>query len=268
MKTPSLLLALLSGPLFAAAPVAKILPARTVVVGERSVIEVNVAPLQDTLIVLPANERIRHLFNGDSADWSVEMPTGPASRYLSVKVKTDDPVTTTISVVSDHDKSYTFRLVRNVEQADSKLFIDPDSQLAADISAPSEWVPRSELEKSRQTNEAAAKQAIDAANEAKARAATEAEVFRANYPSQLHFDYKFDEKKAQKFGVQAVWRDNRFTYIRADSHEAPAFWEINDNKPSLVQWSLKDGIYTVDKIINDGYLAIGKERLAIHREGA
>ena len=77
-------------------PVAKILPARTVVVGERSVIQVDVAPLQDTLIVLPVNERIRHVFNGDAADWSVEQPTGAASRYLSVKVKTDDPVTTTI----------------------------------------------------------------------------------------------------------------------------------------------------------------------------
>ena len=260
-----------SGLVLAAAappPVAKILPARTVVVGERSVIQVDVAPLQDTLIVLPVNERIRHVFNGDAADWSVEQPTSAASRYLSVKVKTDDPVTTTISVVSDHDKSYTFRLVRNAEQGDSKLFVDPDSQLAADIAAPSEWVPRSELEKARASSELAAKEAEQQAAAAKARAETDAEAFRASYPAQLHFDYRFDQKKADKFGVEAIWRDSRFTYIRADTQEAPSFYEVKDGKPSLVQWSLKDGVYTVEKVIADGYLAIGKERLLIHREGA
>jgi type IV secretion system protein VirB9 len=249
-------------------PVAKILPARTVVVGERSVISVDVAPLQDTLIVLPANERIRHIFNGDAADWLVEQPAGTASRYLSVKVKTDDSVTTTISVVSDHDKSYTFRLVRNVAQGDSKLFIDPDSQLAADIAAPSEWVPREELEKEKAASEFATREAGQTAAAAKAKADTEVEAFRASYPAQLHFDYRFDQKKADKLGVEAIWRDARFTYIRADTQEAPSFYEVKDGKPSLVQWSLKDGVYTVEKVIVEGYLAIGKERLLIHREGA
>jgi type IV secretory pathway VirB9-like protein len=261
----------LPGVLLAATPPAvpiKILPARTVTVGERSVIDIDVAPLQNTLIVLPLNERVRNIFNGDAADWAVEQPPGAASRYLSIKVKTDDPVTTTISVISDHEKSYTFRLVRNAVQGDSKVFVDPDSQLAADIAKPADWVPRAEADARVAASEQAAKDAETKAAAAKLAADSQDEQFRAEYPSKLRFDYKFDRKKAELFGVQAMFTDGRFFYIRADPTEAPALYESKDGKPSLIQWTFRDGVYTAGKIVTDGWLTIGKERLLFHREGA
>ncbi len=257
----------LSGALVAAPAVpVKILAARTVVVSERSVIDIDIAPLQNTLIVLPANERVRNVFNGDAGNWSVEVPPGPPSRYLSIKVKTDDPVSTTVSVISDHEKSYSFRLLRNTVQGDSKVFIDADSQLAANLAKPADWVPRAEIETAKAASEKAQKEAETAAAEAKAKADTDAESFRATYPSTLRFDYKFDKKKARDFGVEGIFHDSKFTYVRAESQEPPIFYELRDGKPSLVAWDLRNGIYTVSRIVDNGYLTIGKQRLEFSRE--
>jgi type IV secretory pathway VirB9-like protein len=89
---------------------------RSVVVGERSVVDVYVSQFQDTLIVLPPAEKVRQTFVGDSANWV--LTTGKSeepTRYISVKVKEPIVKQTTVNVLSDHDKSYTFRLIMSAD---------------------------------------------------------------------------------------------------------------------------------------------------------
>jgi hypothetical protein len=110
---------------------------RTVVVGERSVIDVYVSQFQDTLVVLPPSEKVRQTFVGDSLNWM--LTTGKSdepTRYISIKVKEPLVKQTTVNVLSDHDKSYTFRLIMSDEHCDSKVFVDPDSQLSQDLEKP------------------------------------------------------------------------------------------------------------------------------------
>ena len=69
-------------------------------------------------------------------------------------------------------------------------------------------------------------------------------------------------------GLEAAWSDDKFTYFRGS--KVLALYEINeDGKPSLIQYSYSDGVYTVPKILYDGYFAIGtkkENKLTFHRE--
>ena len=40
---------------------------------------------------------------------------------------------------------------------------------------------------------------------------------------------------------------------------------MKDGKPNLVQFQFKDGTFVVDKIMDEGYLTIGKQRLPFYR---
>ena len=83
--------------------------------------------------------------------------------------------------------------------------------------------------------------------------------------SNVRFPYRFEAGK-KPFFVRAMYHDDKFTYIQARPEETPTLYEIKDGKPNLVNFSYKDGVYVVDKILDQGYLAIGKRKLAFTRE--
>lgn len=235
---------------------------RTVVVGERSVVDVYVAQFQDTLIVLPPAEKVRQTFVGDSVNWV--LTTGKSeepTRYISVKVKEPIVKQTTVNVLSDHDKSYTFRLIMSADHCDSKVFIDPDSQLSQELAKPPVFVSAAEVDRAKK-DAADAKAAADRAiKQEETKARNESESFRAKYPGTLRFDYHWDQKEGDKLGVVQIFRDDRFTYIAAQPQETPTLYEVKDGKPSLVNFDFANGLYTVPKRIERGYLAIGKQRM-------
>jgi type IV secretion system protein VirB9 len=235
---------------------------RSVVVSERSVVDVYVSQFQDTLIVLPLAEKVRQTFVGDSANWV--LTTGKSeepTRYISVKVKEPIVKQTTVNVLSDHDKSYTFRLIMSADHCDSKIFIDSDSQLSEELAKPPVFVPAAEVDRAKK-DAADVKAAADRAiKQEEAKARNESESFRAKYPGTLRFDYRWDQKEGDKLGVVQIFRDDRFTYIAAQPQETPTLYEVKDGKPSLVNFDFANGLYTIPKRIERGYLAIGKQRM-------
>ena len=64
-----------------------------------------------------------------------------------------------------------------------------------------------------------------------------------------------------------MWRDERFTYIRALPEEAPALYESKDGKPSMVPYDFADGLYVTRRPLGDGWLQIGKRKLRFRRTG-
>ena len=42
-------------------------------------------------------------------------------------------------------------------------------------------------------------------------------------------------------------------------------YEIKDGKPNLVNFELRNGVYVVSKILDSGYLVVGKKRLNFER---
>lgn len=242
---------------------------RTVTVSERSVVPINVCQFQETLVILPAAENVMKSFVGDTANWKLEAGhDDQPSRYISIKVKEPLSPTTTLNVISDHDSNYTFKLVLNKEHCDSKVSIDPDSQLAQQIKKTEPWVSPAEVARLKAQVEQAQKDAAAAAQKAQ----TQSDQYRATYPSKLRFDYRFDAKAAEKLGVRSVFHDDKFTYVSGAFEETPTFYELKEGKPSLISFDFANGVYSTGRIVNDGYLAVGgngngkhQEKLEFHR---
>ena len=84
-------------------------------------------------------------------------------------------------------------------------------------------------------------------------------AFRQQYPGQLAFAYGTPTYE-KPFFVRSIWHDGEFTYIKADARELPALYEVKDGEPSLVNFQVQQGTYVVPKVLERGYLALGKER--------
>lgn len=222
--------------------------------------------LQSTLIVLPAKEKVANVFAGDTVDWVFD-GGHIASRFISVKPKTANG-STDIHIVSDHGNEYTLELREISDDPDahydSKVLIEPGDKAAKDkLRQLPVFVPATDLDKVKQ--EAAAAQAAQAATLKSEQ--TKEETYRSQYPASLHFDYVWDEKKGKELGLQQIWRDDKFTYLRGQFQETPALYEVKDKKPSLINFDYSNGLYTVPKELESGYLAIGKQRVEFHRTG-
>ena len=272
MKPPipiavALHLVLTAASLQAAEPTHPLQPSapRTVTVSESQTPPViRAGLLQSTLIVLPAEEKVANVFAGDTVDWVFD-GGHVASRFISVKPKTAAS-NTDIHIVSDHGNEYTLEL-REVSDDpaahyDSKVLIEPGDKTAKDrlVQLPV-FVPAADLDKVKQ--EAAAAQAAQAATLKSEQ--TKEETYRSQYPGSLHFDYVWDEKKGKELGLQQIWRDDKFTYLRGQFQETPALYEVKDKKSSLINFDFANGLYTVPKELDSGYLAIGKQKVEFHR---
>ena len=220
--------------------------------------------LQSTLIMLPAEEKVANVFAGDTVDWVFD-GGHIASRFISVKPKVAN-TTTDIHIVSDHGNEYTLQLREVSSDADahfdSKVFIVPGDKAAKErLTDLPVFVPAAELEKAKQ--EATAAKASQTA-ELKAEE-TKAETYRSQYPGRLHFDYVWNAKKGNGLGLEQIWHDDKFTYLRGHFQETPALYETKDGKGSLINFDFNGGLYTVPKELDNGYLAIGKKKVEFHR---
>jgi type IV secretion system protein VirB9 len=220
--------------------------------------------LQSTLILLPDQEKVANVFAGDTVDWVFD-GGHVASRFISIKPKLANS-TTDVHIVSDHGNEYTLQL-REVSgdedpHFDSKIFITPGDKAAKDkLTELPVFVPAAELDQAKQQI-AAAKAAEAATLKAEQ---TKEESYRSQYPGSLHFDYTWDKSKGKELGLQEIWRDDKFTYLRGQFQETPALYEVKDKKPSLINFDFSNGLYTVPKELENGYLAIGKQKVEFHR---
>ena len=220
--------------------------------------------LQATLIVLPPEEKVATVFGGDTVNWVFD-GGHVASRFISVKPKAAG-TSTDLHIVSDHGNEYTLQLREVSGDADphfdSKVLITPGDQAGKDkLSAMPVFVPAAELDKAK-AEAAAAFAARDA--EVKAEE-SKAEQYRSQYPNSLKFDYTWDRKKGDALGLEQVWHDDRFTYLRGHFQETPALYELKDGKPSLINFDFAGGLYTVPKEVSHGYLTIGKKKVEFTR---
>jgi type IV secretory pathway VirB9-like protein len=240
---------------------------RTIIVSEATTPPViRAGLLQSTLILLPPEEKVATVFGGDTVDWVFD-GGHVASRFISIKPRVANS-TTDVHIVSDHGNEYTLQLREISDDEDphfdSKVFISPGDKAAKDkLAELPVFVPASELDKVKE--EAAAAKAAEAAE--RKTEETKAEQYRSQYPGTLHFDYTWDQSKGKTLGLQQIWRDDRFTYLRGEFQETPALYELKDKKDSLINFDYNAGLYTVPKELEHGYLAIGKQKVEFHRIG-
>jgi type IV secretion system protein VirB9 len=90
--------------------------------------------------------------------------------------------------------------------------------------------------------------------------------YKSAYPVQLKFDYTFKANEAP-FDIQSIYHDDKFTYIKTNAPEKFSVYEMKDGKPDLVTYDLRDGTYIIPKVMDSGYVELGKKRMDFTRKG-
>ncbi len=227
---------------------------------------------ESTLFELPAEEKVATVFGGNTDDWIFNAGHVP-SRFISVKPKAAAAKSSTnVHIISDHGNEYTLELKEVSAEGggfDSTVFLEQtDKEAQKKMADAPVFLPAAEAKEKedRLEREVAEAQATAAADRKTAEIAQE--KYQSTYPSNLHFDYRWDESKARALGVRQIWDDGKFTYIQGKFEEPPVVYELKDKKGSLINFEFANGLYTVPKLLQNGYVAIGKSRVEFHRQEA
>ena len=228
---------------------------------------------ESTLLELPADEKVATVFGGNTDDW-IFNAGHVASRFISVKPKAAAAKSSTnVHIISDHGVDYTLELeeVSGEPNAsfDSTVFLVAiDTEAQKKIAEPPVFVPAAEVKEKEDRLERELADAQAAASSEKKAALDAQEKYQSTYPSNLHFDYSWDQSKARALGVRQIWDDGKFTYIQGKFEEPPVVYELKDKKGSLINFDFANGLYTIPKLLQNGYVAIGKAKVEFHREEA
>jgi type IV secretion system protein VirB9 len=234
--------------------------ARTVEYREKELPEIHSRLRYTTVFVLPKSEKIMDFVCGDKDNWVIN----GAENFAYIKPE-KERARTNLNLVTATGNVYSFLVTEGDGPPDLKVFVQPkDESMLTAIASPAKWIPASEVDALRQQAQSATDDARKAQETAAKSASEQIDTFRSHYPGRLRHVYRFADR--YPFQVSAIAHDDKFTYIWASPQETPALYEIKDGKPNLVTFAFRDGVYVVSKILDDGYLAIGKRRLEFRRE--
>ena len=241
--------------------------ARVVKYGREDIVPVHAKLRFSTLIVLPDDEEILDFTTGDREFWIIN-----GSHNLCYVHPAQAGIRSNLNLITASGHVYSFLLTEISSDAgaqpDLKLFIEPKegstigTGLRGYVHAADAEAYKKELADLRQ-------QTAEQAHAAEARVTEEIHKFRSAYATKLCFDYVPDPKASRApFLVSAIYHDETFTYIRSAAREKPVFYEIKDGQPNLVSFQLENGVYIIPKVVDAGYLAVGKKKLNFARQNA
>ncbi len=228
--------------------------ARTVQYHSQDIVPIHAKLKYTTLIEVPPTEKIMEAATGDKDFWVVDVVGNfcfvhPAKAGIS----------SNLNLITDKGNIYSFTLQDvsgTSEIPDLKVLIVPaDRSSIVASSGPARYVPAAQLEQLKQQLAALqshVEQAVDA--------------YKSAYPLQLKFDYTYKANEAP-FNIQSIYHDDKFTYIKTNAPEKFSVYEMKDGKPNLINYDLRDGTYIIPKVMDSGYVELGKKRMEFSRKG-
>ena len=242
--------------------------ARIVKYSETEIIPIRAKVRFSTLIVLPADEEILDFTTGDKDFWIIN-----GNHNLCYLHPAQASIRSNMNLVTASGHVYSFLLTEISKESDSepdlKVFVTPNDQSSLTGSLdPARYVRVSEVEAYKEEVTQLRNEVTQDLQRAQGQATKQVDEFKRTYPAKLEFDYQID-KKAQlaPFLVSVIYHDDGFTYLKSAGREKPTLYEIKDKKPNLVNFDLEGGVYVVPKVIDSGYLVIGKKRVTFNRHG-
>jgi type IV secretory pathway VirB9-like protein len=254
---------------FQPSPVQAAEAARVVKYAKEDIVPVRAKLRFSTLIVLPDDEEILDFTTGDKEFWIIN-----GVHNLCYVHPAQAGIRSNLNLITASGRVYSFLLteISNEPNAepDLKIFVEPkEGSGSAASSGLRGYVSAGEAQAYKKELETLRVQTADQVRAAQAQAAEQVNRFRASYAMKLHFDYPLDSKAARDpFLVSAIYHDDVFTYIKCAAREKPALYELKDGKPNLISFQFDSGVYIAPKIIDAGYLAIGKKKLPFARRVA
>jgi type IV secretion system protein VirB9 len=228
--------------------------ARTVQYHSQDIVPILAKLRYTTLIEVPPTEKIMEAATGDKDFWVVDVVGNfcfvhPAKAGIS----------SNLNLITDKGNIYSFTLqdVSGSNAApDLKVLIEPaDRSSIVAANGPQQFVPASQLEQSKQQLAALQSQISQAVDE-----------YKSAYPIQLKFDYVYKPNEAP-FDIQSIYHDDKFTYIKTNAPEKFSVYEMKDGKPNLISYDLREGTYIIQKVMDSGYVELGKKRMQFARKG-
>jgi type IV secretory pathway VirB9-like protein len=230
--------------------------ARTVQYHSQDIVPIRAKVKYTTLIELPTTEKIMEAATGDKEFWIVDVVGNfcfvhPAKQGIS----------SNLNLITDKGNIYSFTLQdisgSNTTAPDLKVIVEPaDRSAIVAANGPPQFVPAAQLEQSRRqlaTLQSHLEQAVD--------------EYKSAYPTQLKFDYAYKADEAP-FYIQSIYHDDKFTYIKTNAPEKFSVYEMKDDKPNLVTYDLREGTYVIPKIMDNGYVELGKKKMEFTRKGS
>ena len=226
---------------------------REVTVSERTLVPLNTKIRYTTMILLPEGEEILDVVCGDRDFWVIS-----AAQNIAHVKPAKEGASTNLNLVTTSGAVYSFLLTETKQVLpDLKVYVAADPERPRSqpkyYSATQVTALQAELTQARATLEEATLRTNEAVS-----------TFRQQYPGRLEFAYG-TPKYERPFFVRSIWHDGEFTYIKAEARELPALYEVKDGQPSLVNFQVQHGTYVVPKVLERGYLALGKERLSFQQ---
>jgi type IV secretory pathway VirB9-like protein len=227
---------------------------RTVQYHSQDIIPIRAKVKYTTLIEVPPTEKIMEAATGDKDFWIVDVVGNfcfvhPAKQGIS----------SNLNLITDKGNIYSFTLQDISASADSpdlKVIVEPaDRSAIVAASGPPQFVPAAQLAQSQQQLAVMQSHVTQAVDE-----------YKSAYPLQLKFDYTFRANEAP-FDIQSIYHDDKFTYIKTNAPEKFSVYEMRDGKPNLVNYELRDNTYIIPKVMDDGYVELGKKRMDFTRKG-
>lgn len=220
-----------------------------------------------TLIELPTEETIIEVTCGDKEFWPINW-----QRNLAYVKPAKQNARTNLNLITESGNVYSFFLSEVSEvagaHADLKVFVNPtdESSIVAMKGKP-KFVPADAIAVYQKQAEEARTELAEQADRLRHEYLAKEAQIRAEYPAKIRHDYRWRAAAKNPFHVSAIWHDDKFTYIEAAPEEAPAVYEVKDGKESLIQFELRDGRYVIPKVLDQGYMRVGKSELKLSRQG-
>ena len=228
--------------------------ARTVQYHSQDIVAIRAKVRYTTLIELPTTEKIMEAATGDKDFWIVDVVGNfcfvhPAKQGIS----------SNLNLITDKGSIYSFTLQDisgSPGEPDLKVIVEPaDRSAIVAASGPPQFVPAAQLEQSKQQVAALQSHVEQAVDE-----------YKSAYPTHLKFDYVYKANEAP-FDIQSIYHDDKFTYIKTNAPEKFSVYEMKDGKPNLITYDLREGTYIIPKVMDDGYVELGKKRMSFARKG-
>jgi type IV secretion system protein VirB9 len=243
--------------------------ARTVKYSETDIIPIHAKIRFSTLIVLPVNEEILDATTGDKEFWIIN-----GAHNLCYLHPAQQGIRSNLNLLTSTGHVYSFLLTEISKEPktdpDLKVFVERREESTINgASAVPVLARASEVQAYKAAVDAAHAEAAQTVQATEERAQREISQYREQYPGKLEFDYSYNTRAARgPFSVSAIYHDDKFTYIKCSALEKPTIYEVKDGKPNLVDFELANGVYVIQKIVDHGYLAVGKKKLVFERHGA
>lgn len=227
--------------------------ARTVQYHSQDIVPIKAKMKFTTLIQVPPTEKIMEAATGDKDFWVVDVVGNfcfvhPAKAGIS----------TNLNLITDKGNIYSFTLQdvsSTTQMPDLKLLIEPaDRSSIVAASGPPQFVPAAQLQ-----------QAQEQLSNMQSHVGQAMDSYKSEYQTKLKFDYSFKANE-KPFDITSIYHDDKFTYIKTTAPEKFSVYEMKDGRPNLISYDLREGTYIIPKVMDNGYVQLGKNKLEFTRK--